>query len=131
MIKLITTDHQEIFDLSVVYFKEARSRCYMAGACRYITQTGQRCVIGNLLSLETWDDAVRLARYSGGVSATFFDLFRIPWNIQLGHLLADLQQIHDNGLNWNADGFIGWGDIFDLALQYQLRIDRVGIEVTR
>lgn len=132
MIRLLTTDRQEIFDVSVVYFAAARTRCHIPNAgCRYlILETGQRCVVGNLLFLETLEDAYALAAFRGGCTSTsFYQFLNVPSTEVAMHMFADLQHIHDAPFNWNPSGFIGWSQMYDFALTYELSVARLAVEL--
>lgn len=123
--KLTSTDPQEILDISTEFFR-TQPRSWNGCGCRYLTEDGRRCVVGNLIEIESNADELSLLRMDGGVTTlTTLELDLIP-TASLEEFLTDLQPIHDLASNWNAEEtkFENWDRFEQFAADYRLTFTR-------
>lgn len=104
----------EIIEETVKYYSEDVNRRAMnkEGGCMYKNNEGEMCAVGRCLI-----DAEEFARFEGWVDALDieFNLESILKDQYTGHTIdfwKDLQDLHDNPMNWNPDALTKEGRDF-------------------
>lgn len=117
---------QDAFDMAMLYFHQQKSRCLnFYGNCTYINrrENNSRCVIGYMLPLNTLIEEPNLPNCS--ISRLIREsIVKHPGGKVSLQFLLSLQGLHDNDKCWDEKGFIGWGRLHQLALQYELDVSQ-------
>lgn len=123
--RLVTENPQEIFDISVKYFEDARSACKSStNFCVYENEVGQRCVAGNLMIAETPKDEDALRNYLGSAREIAQHVgLEIP--LPALNLILSLQNVHDTMQNWDRFGdgrFMNYDALVQVGRLYDLEV---------
>ena len=112
---------QEVFDHVINHLVTQGQRCYDAhtDVCLYRSPEGMSCAVGCLMSDEEYHPDMENEEVYSIIGK--FD--KIKWMNKYCWLLTDLQDLHDEGLNWNDNGGLsptGLKDIQIIANSYGL-----------
>lgn len=121
----MTIDMQDYFDKTVAHLSSMKGPSYQKDSpyCAYLGVDGSRCAVGVHIP-----DGHPALDFLGSVSelAFFFpELADIAWpNSQSGLDLAqDLQEAHDDVLNWDDRGFCNFEALEKIADEYDLEYE--------
>lgn len=112
-IKLKVKTNQQAFDRVCRNLAKMSKRAYDDGACQYLTDEGERCAIGGLLSRRG------CKKIRGSIQFRIKDGIVDPGDVS-AELLTDLQTAHDRKSHWDDNGFFAWDELEKLAEKYGL-----------
>lgn len=121
---LAVNTQQDLFDVSVAFFRTVKVRCQVDGQGRYYQNSGKRrCPIGNILHAETLSEMMWLTESKHQANYILYAWFGISPFSKFANLAMDLQILHDAWNNWDDTGFNNWQALKDLANTYNLKTD--------
>lgn len=140
LIKINARSNQDAFDKVVRHLASMRQRAMILDEntgtiCMYETPEKEHCAIGALLVLDTPEKHAWAQEAKGDVESVLYDpeypeyMPQDGFSIDPGDFdpcfLAGLQGLHDAPANWGDDGFEGWDDLLDFAVDYGLETEVV------
>lgn len=114
--------NQEAFDTMVERLADGKGRAQqgISSICQYRTPSGNRCVVGALL---TEDEAIK-ADQIGGSASNIQPVFPRLIGID-ADLMMSMQGLHDNLNNWSGLEFIAWASVRGIGRAFGLNTKKV------
>lgn len=109
--------NQEAFNKMVAHLKQMNGRAIgITGNCMYLSDNGDRCAVGALLTEEE-------ARKAPIATAAFLvcrpEEFPSLKGLN-GSMLEEVQELHDRAACWENRKFVAWGELREVAKEFNL-----------